>query len=161
MPGGKSLNSGKMCHAYHREMKFESCINCVFCKKAPQGFWGHIWLWLCTLFGTIYTPVGCAALSSGTCLGSLLLIPPLLHQVWMICQFFLNFFFSLLNPIFGRSTWDSVTGTLVFIDVYVDFVDLFAWFLWLGFCCCCLGFLVFFVCFCFGVFWGVFWLIFV
>lgn len=39
MPGGKSLNSGgKMCHAYHREMKFESCVNCIFCKKAPQGF---------------------------------------------------------------------------------------------------------------------------
>lgn len=39
MPGGKSLNSGgEMCHAYHREMKFESCVNCIFCKKAPQGF---------------------------------------------------------------------------------------------------------------------------
>lgn len=40
MPIGKSLNSGgKMCHAYHREMKFESCV-VFFCKKTPQEFEG-------------------------------------------------------------------------------------------------------------------------
>lgn len=39
VPIGKSLNSGgKMFHAYHREMKFGSYVNCIFCKKASQGF---------------------------------------------------------------------------------------------------------------------------
>lgn len=59
-------------------------------------------------------------------LGSLLLIPPLLHMVWMICQFFLFIFKKLLN--------------LFFCQEYLRLSDRHISLSWhvCGFCWCCL-----------------------